>query len=70
MYTNITKQDTIYKIKGILQYEQYPDLYIQEMIGILTIILDKDFFQFNNKIYQQKDELPMGTHFSPLLAET
>jgi hypothetical protein len=70
MFTNIPKQDTINIIKDISHNEQYPDLYIQTMIRILTTILDQDFFQFNNKIYQQKEGLPMGAPFSPILAET
>jgi hypothetical protein len=39
------------------------------MIIILTTTLDQDFFQFNNKIYQQKEGLPMGAPFSPILSE-
>jgi hypothetical protein len=37
---------------------------------MLTTILDQDLFQFNNKIYQQKEGLPMVAPFSPILAET
>jgi hypothetical protein len=69
MYTKIPKQDITNIIKDILQNEQYPDLYMQTMIRILTTILDQGFFQLNNKIYQQKG-LPMGALFSPILAET
>jgi hypothetical protein len=70
MYTNVPKQDTINIIKFILHSEQYPDVYIQTMIRILTTVSDQDFFQFNNKIYQQKEGLPMGAPFSSILAET
>jgi hypothetical protein len=70
MYTNIPEQDTINIINNILQNEQYPDLHIQTMIRILTTLLDQDFFQFNNKIYLQKEGLPMGAPFLPILAET
>jgi hypothetical protein len=70
MYTNIPKQNTINIIKDILHNTFiYSDLYMQTMIRILTTILDQDFFQFNNKIYQQKG-LPMGVPFSPLPTET
>jgi hypothetical protein len=51
MCTN-PEQDTINIIRDMLQIEQHPVLYIQEMIRISTIIQDQDLFQFNNKIYQ------------------
>jgi hypothetical protein len=69
MYSNIPNQDTINIIKDILQNEQYPNLYIQTMVRILTTILDQDFLKFNNKIYQQKEGLPMGAPLSPILSE-
>jgi hypothetical protein len=40
------------------------------MKRMLTTILHQDFFQFNNRIYQQKEGLPMGAPFSPILAGT
>jgi hypothetical protein len=68
MYTNIPKQDTINIIKDILQNEQYPNLYIQTMIRMLTTIIDQDFFHLNNKIYQQKKKgYPWEPHFHQYL---
>jgi hypothetical protein len=57
MYTNILRQDTMNIIKGILKHEQQPNINTQEIIIILTIIQEQDFFQFNNKTYKQKHGL-------------
>jgi hypothetical protein len=65
MYTNNPKQDTI-NIKDFTKRTVLQLVYT--MIRILTTILDKDFFKFNNKIYQQKG-LPMEAPLSLILSE-
>ena len=43
--------------------------YITEIKNSLQLILKQNYFEFNSKIYQQQEDLAMGSPLSSIIAE-
>jgi hypothetical protein len=70
MYTNIPQAEIINIINNIIQNIQGIETNVQkEIIHILEIIMEQNYFQFNQEYYKQVDELAMGAPTSSILAE-
>jgi len=41
----------------------------EEFLKAVRLVLDSTYFIFNNKIYRQKFETPMGSPLSPIIAD-
>lgn len=66
MYTNIPTNDTIKIIKeNNLKNIEYKE----EIVDVVRICLQQNYFRFNNKYYIQNEGLPMGSPLSPIIAE-
>ena len=69
MYTNIPIEKTLNIIKENLEKQnKIHKNEINELINLLKIVLQYNYFQFNGKIYQQNQGLTMGSPLSGLLA--
>ena len=67
MYTNIPVEETLDIIINKLIEQNENKQYITEIKNSLQLILKQNYFEFNSKIYQQKEGLAMG---SPCLLYT
>ena len=70
MYTNIPKNDIKNITKNILQHNYNTNINAQkEIMYILNIVLEQNYFQYEQKHYKQTDGLAMGAPTSAILAE-
>jgi hypothetical protein len=69
MYTNIPKSDTLNIIKNITNRNQNT-INQNELLETLKIIMEQNYFQFNQQYYKQTEGLAMGAPTSAILAET
>ncbi|MGH9701260.1 MAG: reverse transcriptase domain-containing protein, partial [Candidatus Acidiferrales bacterium] len=69
MFSNIPNDDCINIINQILFKKNINPIIQQEILLMLDLCINENYFQFNNEYYQQKDGLAMGSPLSPLLAE-
>lgn len=69
MYTNIPITDTIDIIFNKLKINNEDEFFIKQLINILTIILNQNYFTYNNNIYQQNQGLAMGAPTSSIISE-
>jgi hypothetical protein len=61
MYTNIPKRDTINIINNILESNPEINMNIwEEIIHILQIVIEQNYFQSDQRYYKQTDGLAMG----------
>jgi hypothetical protein len=68
MYTNIPQQDATLIIHNILL--NYNENIANNIQNMLQIILQQNYFQFDNQYYKQNIGLVMGAPTSALIAET
>jgi hypothetical protein len=67
-YTNIPQQDATLIIHDILQ--NYNENVANNILNMLQIILQQNYFQFDNQCYKQNIGLAMGAPTSAIIAET
>ena len=72
MYTSIPVEDCLLNITHAIEYHHnlYFGLPTPDIVKLLRIILTNTYFKFQNRLYKQKDGLPMGSSLSGLLAIT
>ena len=64
------KHDTIHLLKNkLINSNKFNTNEIQEIIHSVNIIINQNYFQYNNKLYSQKEGLVMGGPLSALLSE-
>ena len=70
LYTNVPVQETLAVLKAnLINTRICNQEEINEIIGLLEIILSQNYFTFNNNYYIQKTGLAMGSPLSSLLAD-
>jgi hypothetical protein len=69
MYTNIPIKDLVNIIQRSLTRNNLPDEYKQEIITLTKVILDQNYFLYNNELYSQNKGLAMGALTSSIMAE-
>lgn len=69
MYTNVPIGDTIIMVEQLLLTNGLSNNETNEVIILLKLILNQNYFSFNNKIFIQKEGLGMGNPLSGLLAD-
>lgn len=55
--------------KLLLQTTDVPLIHVDNICTLVNLVLDQNFFIFDNKFYKQNSGLAMGSALSPLLAE-
>lgn len=68
MYSNIPVAETIKITRNLLRQNNVNENKIDEVITLLDVISKQNYFEFNNKFYEQTDGLPMGSPLSGTLA--
>ena len=69
LFPSIPIENTILIIENLLTKNNTPFIKKQEILNLLTIVLEQNYFEFDNNIYLGSDGLIMGNPLSPLLAE-
>ena len=69
LYTNIPVIETIHLIKCRLLHNGLENVYVNQIVKLLTTVLKQNYFRFNNKFYEQTDGLAMGSPLSAILSE-
>jgi hypothetical protein len=71
MYTNIPTVEVKQIIKDILDRDYHTKLDDKrELLGLINVILEQNYIQFNDHFYKQHSCLAMGAPTSAILAET
>ena len=66
MFTNIPSEKVIEIIKKNKMNEYQGK---EQLLKIVKMCMDQNYFRFNNRFYKQNKGLPMGSSLSPILAE-
>lgn len=69
LFTKVPVKETIDIIKNLLTQKTVNPVVASEILNLLEICISKNYFIFNNKLYNQTDGLAMGNPLSPLLAD-
>jgi hypothetical protein len=69
MYTSIPINKLVNIIHRSLTHNNIPDEHIHEITTLTKVILDQNYFQYNNELYSQNEGLAMGAPTSSILAE-
>ena len=69
MFPNIPTQETIQIINNLLHKQNKLPTVRDELITLLSLCLNQNYFKFNNTYYTQNTGLPMGSPLSPLIAD-
>lgn len=64
-----TNECTLLVRNLLLETADLPQPHINNICSLVDLVLDQNFFIFNNKFYKQNSGLAMGSALSPLLAE-
>ena len=68
LYTNIPIDQTLILTKNFIQSKIINEEDINNLMQLLEISTQQNFFKFNEKIYIMANGLPMGSPLSPILA--
>jgi hypothetical protein len=69
MYTNIPKVEVLNIIKNIMESDpEIKNAEQEEMINILKIMMEQNYFRFIQQYYKQTEVLAMGAPTSAILA--
>ena len=69
LFPSVPPQECLPLIQKILFKSDLPDWVTQYLFDMLNVTLQQNFFVFNDKFYQQKEGLAMGSPLSPYLAD-
>jgi len=69
LFTNIPIPDCLRLLKALLSDSDLSDDIASQLYSLVEVVLEQNFFKFNNKTYKQTKGLAMGCPLSPLLAE-
>lgn len=69
MYTCVPVKDTLVQIEKLLLQGGANTLEVNETIVLLRLVLNQNYFQFNNNFYIQEEGLGMGNPLSGILAD-
>jgi hypothetical protein len=71
MYTKVPTSKLKTKIGNIQTYDNHTHQEEkEELLMILNMIVEQNYFQFNNQFFKQNEGLPMGAPTSAIMAET
>jgi hypothetical protein len=69
MYTNIPQQELLSIIHEAMKNNYTQSEHINEIMSLVKIILNQNYFQHNNQTFKQQDGLAMGAPTSAILPE-
>lgn len=70
LYTNVPVEETIQIVERLLLRSKiYGVDKICDVVSLLRVVLEQNYFSFNGSIYHQKEGLAMGSPLSGLLAD-
>ena len=69
LHTNIPIKETLEIIKTHLNENKLEIEYLTQLIKIIETIVNQNYFEFNNKLYEQKEGIPMGSPTSGIMSE-
>ena len=69
LFPNVPPSDCVKLVRNLLNSSNLPDYVTQDLINLLLIALDQNFFNFSNVTYKQEGGLNMGSNLSPILAD-
>jgi hypothetical protein len=69
LYTNVPVIETVDLIKCRLIDNGVDQVYVNQLVKLLKIVLKQNYFRFNNRFYAQTDGLAMGSPLSAIMSE-
>ena len=68
LYPSIPHGEGLEDIKQALDRRENPEVATDTLVGLASLVLDNNYFEFNDKIYRQKLGTAIGTKFGPAYA--
>ena len=68
LYPSIPHGEGLEAIKQALDRRENPEVATDTLVGLASLVLDNNYFEFNDKIYRQKLGTAIGTKFAPAYA--
>ena len=69
LFPNVPLEESLDILKCALVESRLPDVVVEQLYDLLRVVLQQNFFTFNNCVYVQNKGLAMGSPLSPFLAE-
>jgi hypothetical protein len=69
LFTCVPKAESVLRAQAALNNATTPKKLSKELISLINMVINQNYFSFNNRFYIQSDGLAMGSPLSPLLAE-
>lgn len=69
LFTNIPVEESLNRADEIMRATIDDNIVRTELLGMMKLCSEYNYFKFNDKFFEQKDGLAMGSPLSPLLAE-
>lgn len=69
LFTSVPVKELKQILKDLVSNSSLNNQAQTELLSLLNICIEQNYFSFNNKFYIQKDGLPMGSPLSPWLTE-
>ena len=67
-YPSLPHGEGLEAIKQALDRRENPEVATDNLVGLASLVLDNNYFEFNDKIYRQKLGTAIGTKFAPAYA--
>ena len=65
LYPSIPHGEGLEAIREVLDRRENPNVATDTLVGLASVILEKNYFEFNGEIYRQKLGTAIGTKFAP-----
>jgi hypothetical protein len=69
MYTSMPQQELLNIIHEAMENNYTQSEHINEIMSLVKIILNQNYFQHNNQTFKQQDGMAMGAPTSAILSE-
>ena len=67
-YSSIPHGEGLVAIREALDRRENLGVAADTLVGLASLLLGKDYFEFNNRIYRQKSGMAIGTKLAPAYA--
>ena len=68
LYPSIPHGEGLEAIRVALDRRDNPGVATDTLVGLASLVLDNNYFEFNDRIYRQKLGTAIGTKFAPAYA--
>ena len=65
LYPSVPHGEDLEAVREALDRRENPGVATDTLVGLASLVLENDYFQFNDRFYRQKLGTAIGTRFAP-----